>query len=85
MQHNRISLAQLYDLGFNDKAVEHRIRTGRLAAGARASSQSPGPRWESAGWTVLRLPADHVYDEPGRLLALAAGRPAEVASRKRVA
>lgn len=27
--------------------------------------------WRAAGWTVRRLPTDVVYDEPGRLLALA--------------
>jgi hypothetical protein len=27
--------------------------------------------WRSAGWTVLRLPSDDVYDDPQRLLALA--------------
>jgi hypothetical protein len=27
--------------------------------------------WEGAGWTVLRLPSDDVYDAPARLLALA--------------
>jgi hypothetical protein len=27
--------------------------------------------WRCAGWTVLRLPSDEVYDEPQRLLALA--------------
>jgi very-short-patch-repair endonuclease len=27
--------------------------------------------WRSAGWTVLRLPSDDVYDTPQRLLALA--------------
>lgn len=28
-------------------------------------------RWETAGWTVARLPTDDVYDHPHRLLALA--------------
>lgn len=28
-------------------------------------------RWEAAGWTVRRLPSDHVYEEPDRLVALA--------------
>jgi hypothetical protein len=28
-------------------------------------------RWKSAGWTVLRLPADDVYERPDRLLAIA--------------
>jgi hypothetical protein len=28
-------------------------------------------RWEAAGWSVARLPADHVYERPERLLALA--------------
>jgi hypothetical protein len=27
--------------------------------------------WEAAGWTVLRLPSDDVYEDPQRLLALA--------------
>jgi uncharacterized protein DUF559 len=27
--------------------------------------------WRAAGWTVLRLPSDDVYDDPDRLLALA--------------
>ena len=27
--------------------------------------------WRAAGWTVLRLPSDDVYDAPDRLLALA--------------
>jgi hypothetical protein len=27
-------------------------------------------RWEAAGWTVARLPADDVYERPERLLAL---------------
>ncbi|UJA21265.1 hypothetical protein HJD18_14290 [Thermoleophilia bacterium SCSIO 60948] len=26
--------------------------------------------WESAGWTVARIPADHVYGAPARLLSL---------------
>jgi very-short-patch-repair endonuclease len=29
-------------------------------------------RWEHAGWTVGRISADHVYERPERLLALAA-------------
>ena len=28
--------------------------------------------WESAGWTVRRIPSDEVYERPGRLLALVA-------------
>ena len=28
-------------------------------------------RWEAAGWRVARLPANHVYERPERLLALA--------------
>ena len=28
-------------------------------------------RWEAAGWTVLRLPSDDVYERPHRLLLLA--------------
>ena len=28
-------------------------------------------RWETAGWTVRRLPSDDVYDHPERLLLLA--------------
>jgi very-short-patch-repair endonuclease len=27
--------------------------------------------WRAAGWTVLRIPSDDVYDAPERLLALA--------------
>jgi Protein of unknown function (DUF559) len=27
--------------------------------------------WRTAGWTVLRLPSDDVYDAPERLLAIA--------------
>ncbi len=28
-------------------------------------------RWEAAGWTVLRIPADDVYERPLKLLSLA--------------
>jgi hypothetical protein len=29
--------------------------------------------WRAAGWTVLRLPSNDVYDDPQRLLTLASG------------
>ena len=28
-------------------------------------------RWEAAGWSVARIPAEDVYERPGRLLSLA--------------
>jgi hypothetical protein len=30
-------------------------------------------RWEAAGWTVMRIPSDEVYDRPRKLLMLARG------------
>jgi very-short-patch-repair endonuclease len=40
-----------------------------LDVGEDARKQST---WETAGWTVRRLPSTDVYDRPERLLALAA-------------
>jgi very-short-patch-repair endonuclease len=33
-------------------------------------------RWEIAGWTVRRVPAEDVYEQPDRLLALVPNVPA---------
>lgn len=58
-QHNRVSLAQLHDLGFTNMAIEHRLRTGRLVRrrqGVFAISPVLGSN-EDGYWMELTLTA----------------------------